>query len=205
MFVDYILFVQCIDMGGYVLIENVLLVYCNMLCVVVKVYLLVEICDVSKLFELLVFFVVKVGLVLVLGEGSNVLFVGDYFGIVLVMVMQGVQVEVDGDIVCVVVVVGECWDDFVCWMLGQGLVGLENFILIFGIVGVVLIQNIGVYGIEVVEFIESVEVWDMCEYQIVMFDYVVCVFGYCDLLFKCELGCYIVIVVCFVLLCSYEL
>jgi UDP-N-acetylmuramate dehydrogenase len=136
---------------------------------------------------------------LVLGEGSNVLFTGDFDGTVLVMATRGVQVESDGDTARIAVAAGERWDDFVRWTLGQGYAGMENLILIPGTVGAAPIQNIGAYGCEVAEFVESVEAWDTREHRVVTVDHATCAFAYRDSLFKREPGRYIVTAVRFVL------
>jgi UDP-N-acetylmuramate dehydrogenase len=188
-----------IDMGGYTLTENASLAILNTLRVAARAKLLAEIRDASKLPELLDFPAVRNGLLLVLGEGSNVLFTGDFDGTVLVMATRGVQVESDGDEACIAVAAGEHWDDFVRWTLGHGYAGLENLILIPGTVGAAPIQNIGAYGCEVAEFIESVEAWDIRERRVVTLDHATCAFAYRDSLFKREPGRYIVTAVRFVL------
>jgi len=124
--------VEHIDMGGYTLIENAPLGTRNTLRVNARARLLAEIRDASKLPELLNFPAVRQGKLLVLGEGSNMLFTGDFDGTVLAMATRGVQVEQDGDIARIAVAAGERWDDFVRWTLGQGFAGLENLILIPG-------------------------------------------------------------------------
>lgn len=194
-----------IDMGGYALIENAPLGHRNTLRVDARARLLAEIRDASKLPELLTFPAVKDGPVLVLGEGSNLLFAGDYSGTILAMATQGVQVEADGEVARIAVAAGERWDDFVRWTLGQGYAGLENLILIPGTVGAAPIQNIGAYGTEVAEFIESVEAWDTREQKVVTLDQARCAFGYRDSLFKREPGRHIVTAVRFALPRSREL
>ncbi len=187
------------DMGGYTLIENASLANRNTLRVAARAKLLAEIRDASKLPELLDFPAVRNDRLLVLGEGSNVLFTGDFDGTVLAMETRGVQVESDGDSARIAVAAGERWDDFVRWTLGQGYAGLENLILIPGTVGAAPIQNIGAYGCEVAEFIESVEAWDIRERRVVTLDHATCAFAYRDSLFKHEPGRYIVTAVRFML------
>jgi UDP-N-acetylmuramate dehydrogenase len=207
------------DMGGYTLIENASLSMRNTLRVDARAGLLAEIRDASKLPELLDFAVVRNGPLLVLGEGSNVLFTADFDGTVLVMATRGVHVETlatsgvhdgglatsgaqlesEGDSARIAVAAGERWDDFVRWTLGHGYAGMENLILIPGTVGAAPIQNIGAYGVEVAEFVESVEAWDMRERRVVTLDHATCAFGYRDSLFKREPGRYIVTAVRFVL------
>lgn len=194
-----------IDMGGYTLIENASLATRNTLRVNARARLLAEIHDASKLSELLDFPAVRQGKLLVLGEGSNMLFTGDVDGTVLAMATRGVQVEHDGDVARIAVAAGERWDDFVRWTLGQGFAGLENLILIPGTVGAAPIQNIGAYGTEVAEFIDSVEAWDTRERRVAVLDRAACAFAYRDSVFKHEPGRYIVTAVRFVLPRSREL
>ena len=190
---------QGTDMGGYTLIENASLASRNTLRVAAKASLLAEIRDATKLPELLQFPMIRGRPLLVLGEGSNVLFTGDFDGTVLVMATRGVQIESDGDTATLAVAAGERWDDFVRWTLGQGYAGMENLILIPGTVGAAPIQNIGAYGCEVAEFVESVEAWDTAEHRVVTLDHAACCFGYRDSLFKRDPHRYIVTAVRFVL------
>ncbi|WP_425478700.1 UDP-N-acetylmuramate dehydrogenase [Dyella terrae] len=194
-----------VDMGGYSLIENAPLGQRNTLRVNARARLLAEIRESAKLPEILDFPAVRQGKLLVLGEGSNMLFTGDFDGTVLAMATRGVHVEEDGDIARIAVAAGERWDDFVRWTLGQGFAGLENLILIPGTVGAAPIQNIGAYGTEVAEFIESVEAWDTKERRVAVLDRQACAFAYRDSVFKHEPGRYIVTAVKFALPRSREL
>ena len=197
--------VEKTDMGGYTLTENASLATRNTLRVDARARLLAELRDAAKLPELLDFPAVRNAPLLALGEGSNLLLAGDFDGTVLAMETRGVQVEQDGDTARIAVAAGERWDDFVRWSLGQGYAGLENLILIPGTVGAAPIQNIGAYGTEVAEFIESVEAWDTRERRVVQLDRATCAFGYRDSLFKHEPGRYIVTAVRFALPRSREL
>ena len=194
-----------IDMGGYTLTEHASLAHRNTLRVDARAELLAELRDASKLPELLAFPAVRQQPLTVLGEGSNVLLAGDVAGTVLVLATQGVQVERDGQTVHIAVAAGERWDDFVRWTLGQGYAGLENLILIPGTVGAAPIQNIGAYGSEVAEFVDSVEAWDTREQRVVALDRAACAFAYRDSLFKREPGRYIVTAVRFALPRTREL
>lgn len=191
--------VERVDMGGYTLTEQASLARLNTMRVSARATLLADIRDASRLPELLDFPAVREGRLLVLGEGSNVLFTGDFEGTVLLMSTRGVQVESDGDSARIAVAAGERWDDFVRWTLGHGYAGLENLILIPGTVGAAPIQNIGAYGCEVAEFVESVEAWDLHARRVVTLDHSTCAFAYRDSLFKHEPGRYIVTAVRFVL------
>lgn len=191
--------VERVDMGGYTLIENAPLLTRNTLRVDARAKLLAEVRDASKLPELLDFPAIRSSRLMVLGEGSNILLTGNVDGTVLAMETRGVHVEQDGNVARIAVAAGERWDDFVRWTLGQGFAGLENLILIPGTVGAAPIQNIGAYGTEVAEFIESVEAWDRIERRVVTLNRDACAFGYRDSLFKHEPDRFVVTAVRFAL------
>lgn len=122
----------------------------------------------------------------VLGEGTNVLFVDDYAGTVLVNQLKGVDIiETEHESHCTVTAqAGENWHEFVCAMSAQGRYGLENLALIPGTVGASPVQNIGAYGVEVAEVIESVTVFDLTDKTEKRFSGDACAFGYRDSVFK---------------------
>ena len=98
---------------------------------------------------------------LVLGEGSNILFTGYYPGLILSSQMRGKEiVRETKDEVWIKVNSGEYWLGFVEEMVAKGYGGIENLCLIPGKVGAVPVQNIGAYGVEVKDVIESVEAFD---------------------------------------------
>jgi len=99
---------------------------------------------------------------LILGGGSNVLFVSDIPGTVIHNRLAGKEiVETREDHAWVEVGAGENWHELVRWTLGQGLSGLENLSLIPGLAGAAPIQNIGAYGVELAEVLETVTAWDL--------------------------------------------
>ena len=171
-------------MGGYSLIEDAPLAARNTLRVAARAALLAEVHDASALPELFAYPAVRAGNLLVLGEGSNVLFTGDYAGTVIAMATRGVEVLDDDTRVLIRVAAGERWDDFVRWSLGRGYAGLENLILIPGTVGAAPLQNIGAYGVEAGEFIHAVEAWDRPSQRAVTLDHDACGFAYRDSIFK---------------------
>lgn len=88
-----------------------------------------------------------------LGGGSNLLFTKDFPGTILHCGMKGIRdlgsgrVHADAGVV---------WDDFCAWCASKGLWGPENLSYIPGEVGASAVQNIGAYGREAGELIESV-------------------------------------------------
>lgn len=91
------------------------------------------------------------------GEGSNLLFLKDYEGVVLHSAIKGVStVEETPQAVTVRVGAGMVWDDFVAYAVAHRWYGVENLTAIPGEVGAAAVQNIGAYGVEVKDVIRCV-------------------------------------------------
>ena len=131
---------------------------------------------------------------LVLGGGSNVLFTGDFDGLVIKVEIMGIEVlETKGGQHRVRIGAGENWHATVERLLERGLPGLENLALIPGNVGAAPIQNIGAYGVELAERFESLGAYDASSHARVTLDDEQCRFGYRDSVFKQEPGRYVVL------------
>ena len=108
---------------------------------------------------------------LVLGGGSNVLFAGNVPGTVILNRVSGKKiVEDSNDEVVVEACAGENWHQLVLWCLDQGLSGIENLSLIPGLAGAAPMQNIGAYGVELADILESVQALELksgkqCEFK----------------------------------------
>ena len=122
---------------------------------------------------------------LVLGGGSNILFTRDFEGLVLKNDIKGLAVleQADND-VWVRAGGGEDWHAFVQWCLRRGFYGLENLSLIPGTVGAAPVQNIGAYGVEVADRIETVEAIDLQSGEGCCFEASACDFAYRNSIFK---------------------
>jgi UDP-N-acetylmuramate dehydrogenase len=135
---------------------------------------------------------------LILGGGSNVLFLKDFNGIILVIATKGIATEDCGDHVLVTASAGERWETFVDYCVEHGYCGLENLSLIPGCVGASPMQNIGAYGTEVKEVIHSVEAFEIQTGRIRTFQAEECHFAYRSSIFKTSLrGKYLISAVCF--------
>lgn len=143
---------------------------------------------------------------LVLGSGSNVLLAADPQATVLVFDNRDVTtLEHRADHAIVRAGAGVIWHQLVLWSLGEGLSGLENLALIPGTVGAAPIQNIGAYGVQVGEFIQTVEAWDTHEHSWIRLDQEACQFAYRDSLFKAQADRYLITAVEFRLPLLHEL
>jgi UDP-N-acetylmuramate dehydrogenase len=125
---------------------------------------------------------------LLLGGGSNLLFKGNFKGVVVRIVNKGIEiVERNADEVFIKASAGENWHEFVTYSVNQGFGGLENLSLIPGNVGSCPIQNIGAYGVEIKDSFHSLEAIDLTTGEIKVFNQDECRFGYRDSIFKSEL------------------
>lgn len=136
---------------------------------------------------------------LILGGGSNLLFTDDFDGVVIFPDLKGYEVvEQTNDHVWVKAYAGENWDKFVSYCVSRKWGGVENLSLIPGNVGAGPIQNIGAYGVEVKDVIDTVEAIDLQTGDIRFFSNAECCFGYRDSIFKQALkDKYVIIAVTF--------
>ncbi|HWA31857.1 MAG TPA: UDP-N-acetylmuramate dehydrogenase [Candidatus Paceibacterota bacterium] len=122
---------------------------------------------------------------LFLGGGSNVLFTEDFQGIVVLNRLRGIEiVGEDSDSVRVRAMGGELWHNLVEFAVSRGYWGVENLSLIPGTVGAAPMQNIGAYGAEIKDVLESVEAFDVATGEKRIFRNEECAFGYRDSVFK---------------------
>ena len=125
---------------------------------------------------------------LLLGAGSNTVFVNDFQGLVAKVNFQGWEVISESDSEVIVrVLAGSDWHEFVMWCVENNYGGLENLALIPGNVGTAPVQNIGAYGVEVKDFIRLVEFFDFSEKKMRKILNEDCGFGYRDSVFKHDL------------------
>lgn len=121
------------------------------------------------------------GRVLILGGGSN-LVVSDagFDGLVVQIGIRGIAVDCD----TITVAAGESWDDFVAQMVAARRVGVECMSGIPGLVGATPMQNVGAYGQEVSDTIQSVRVYDRDKRELVTMTPAECAFGYRTSVFR---------------------
>lgn len=150
----------------------------------------VSVANVSELKEAVSFAEQKKLPLFVLGGGSNIL-VSDtgFAGLVIKMEMKGVDYsDLDNGLVSLVVGAGEIFDEVIEDSVAKNYWGLENLSYIPGTVGATPVQNVGAYGVEVSDVIESVTVFDVVLKKIIILDKKKCNFNYRDSFFKKEAG-----------------
>lgn len=128
--------------------------------------------------------------VFILGGGSNLLVSDKGFeGLVIKIEMKGASFEkgLDGSVL-VSAWAGEGWDEFVAKTVEWGAWGLENLSAIPGTVGAAAVGNIGAYGAEVKDVIETVRAIHMDTLEKRAFTNDECQFSYRDSFFKTKAG-----------------
>ena len=141
----------------------------------------------------------------VMGGGSNLLFTRDFPGTVLHMANQGITLnpvistKAEGRAEkSATVAAGVVFDDFCAWAAAEGLWGPENLSLIPGEVGASAVQNIGAYGVEAKDIIDTVHAFDRQERRFVDIPGADCGYGYRTSRFKTDWkGRYIITAVTF--------
>lgn len=160
----------------------------------IKASLFIEYTSVEELKEILRRYPLEEGCWLHIGGGSNLLFKGDYPGIILHSAIKGYEIlEENEQEVIVRVGAGELWDDFVAYSVDKGWYGAENLSLIPGEVGASAVQNIGAYGMEAKDLIVNVETVEVATGEERIFTNAECAYAYRESAFKLSLkGKYII-------------
>lgn len=122
--------------------------------------------------------------ILILGQGSNVLFLEDFDGVVLVNKLKGIEYREDEQFHYLHVQGGENWHELVKWTLARNIAGIENLALIPGVVGSAPIQNIGAYGVEFEQVCDFIEVLNLRTGERFTLSKEECGFGYRESVFK---------------------
>lgn len=122
---------------------------------------------------------------LVIGGGSNLLFVNDFHGTVFHSAIKSIEIVRENENeVFLRVGSGVNWDELVEYTVEKGWGGLENLSAIPGEVGASAVQNVGAYGVEAGELIvkvETVAIADAGRYEFTNSD---CEFAYRHSIFK---------------------
>lgn len=151
----------------------------------VKARYLFEYDSVSDLREILKNPLCHEGELLLMGAGSNLLFLSDYHGVILHSCISGIEVtEQHDDYVIIKVGAGVEWDSLVEWCVDRGFGGIENLSLIPGDAGAAPVQNIGAYGVEFKDVFHACEAISTDDGSQLHFSWEDCEFAYRDSVFK---------------------
>lgn len=139
----------------------------------------------------------------ILGGGANTIATDAGFsGVVVINKIKGIEVISEtSDEVVVRSMGGEGWDDFVEWTCSRGYSGVEALSKIPGSVGAAPVQNIGAYGQEISQVIESVEAYDTETSELVVIGKEAMKMSYRSTIFNTgkDAGRYFIVAVTFVL------
>ncbi len=125
---------------------------------------------------------------LVLGSGSNMLFTKDFEGIVIKCTLTGMSISQENDdFLYLKVGAGENWHTLVTHCVERSWGGIENLSLIPGTTGAAPMQNIGAYGVEIKDVIESISGIELSTGMEKSFTNSDCKFNYRESIFKQEL------------------
>ena len=143
--------------------------------------------------------------VLILGGGSNLIIPDEGFdGLVIKIELRGMETQDRGSEVCLSLAAGEDWDSFVKKSIAMSLGGLECLSGIPGLLGATPIQNIGAYGQELSDSIESIECLDLKSLAFSKLSAAQCSFSYRSSIFKRkERGSFVITRVNYVLRKNY--
>jgi len=123
-----------------------------------------------------------------IGGGSNLLFIHDYDGTIIHSRILDAEMSVresDGRLL-LRAGSGIVMDSLIEQCCINEIWGLENLSGIPGEVGAAAVQNVGAYGVEAKDVIESVECYDMLKKEFVIFSASECDFGYRHSMFKTD-------------------
>ena len=125
--------------------------------------------------------------ILHIGEGSNLLFLDNFNGVILHSQIKNIQrISERKNVIVLRVGSGLKWDDFVAYCTLNGFCGIENLSGIPGEVGASAVQNIGAYGVEAADTILRVEVVDLETGKKRLISKKDCQYGYRNSIFKNE-------------------
>lgn len=125
--------------------------------------------------------------ILILGEGNNILFRGDFDGLVIKPEFKGKKiVKEDDKNVWVKIYSGEDWEKFVEWAVENAYQGIENMTMIPSSIGGAVSQNIAAYGQNIMDVIESLYAFDIKKKEFKEFSNEDCKYEYRSSIFKTD-------------------
>ncbi len=123
--------------------------------------------------------------ILIIGEGSNLLFLSDFEGVILYSKNKFISIlEEKDDEILIEAGSGVIWDDLVDYCVRNSYYGTENLSLIPGQTGAAAVQNIGAYGVEIKDIIYEVRTIDIQSHLPKTFTNKECEYDYRESIFK---------------------
>ncbi|WMY97223.1 MAG: UDP-N-acetylmuramate dehydrogenase [Arsenophonus sp.] len=122
--------------------------------------------------------------ILLLGKGSNVFFIKNFNGVVILNRIKELKITESSKKWFIHVGAGNIWHELVKTLLNHGIYGLENLAFIPGCAGAAPIHNIGAYGLEfqdVCNYVDILNLKNGSEYRLKKSE---CKFGYRESIFK---------------------
>lgn len=120
----------------------------------------------------------------VIGGGSNILFL-NIPEVIFKINIKGIKIIKQTKAnVWITVKAGEEWSSFVQYCVNNNFGGIENLSLIPGTVGAAPVQNIGAYGMEIKDSLESLKAINLNDFSIKNFSNADCRFSYRNSFFK---------------------
>lgn len=169
------------------ILENYSLKYLNSFGVDVSARYFIEISDVNDLNKVYNFIYKNRLNYIILGDGSNSLFINNFNGIVLHLNKTGFEIEETSQNWKITAYGGQNWDKLVKESVEHGITGLENLSYIPGSVGAAPVQNIGAYGAELSDFFKECTIFNLETGVFRKMDKSECKFSYRDSIFKNDL------------------
>ena len=125
---------------------------------------------------------------IIMGGGSNILFTNDFKGCIIRPLINGIEIVSENrEFVVLRVGAGIIWDEFVNFSVEHGYGGIENLSYIPGTVGAAPVQNIGAYGAEIKNTVDTVEAIDISDGTLKVYSNIQCRFSYRSSIFKSKL------------------
>ncbi len=122
--------------------------------------------------------------VLLIGGGSNIFFLNDFYGSVIINNLQGIKITENINFWFLHINSGVKWSYVVNYALRNGIYGLENLAFIPGLTGSAIVNNIGSYGVEISSFVFYLKVLNVFTGEIFFLKNQNCFFNYRYSVFK---------------------
>ena len=129
----------------------------------------------------------------ILGGGSNCVAREFWDGLLIFVKNRGIEVLESDGFFHLNIAAGEVWANVVRFALSCNIFGLENLAGIPGLVGGAAVQNIGAYGAEIADFVESLQVFDLKEKKMRTLPKSACDFHYRHSIFKTAKNSFLVV------------